>query len=63
MEVLLKKARSLIEEQPLSCIDYVSLVDAEELTPLESIGDTPVLVAVAVAFGKTRLIDNRVIRP
>jgi pantoate--beta-alanine ligase len=63
VEVLLKRARSLIEEQPLSSIDYVSLVDAEELTPLESIGDRPVLAAVAVAFGKTRLIDNRVVRP
>jgi len=63
VEVLLRRARSLIEEQALSCIDYVSVVDAEELTPLESIGDAPALAALAVAFGKTRLIDNRVIRP
>ena len=60
---LVKRARALIEEQSLARIDYVSVVDAEELTPLESIGEGPVLAALAVAFGKTRLIDNREIRP
>ncbi|MCP4644619.1 MAG: pantoate--beta-alanine ligase [bacterium] len=38
-------------------IDYVELVDAEEITPVES-ADGPVLLAVAARVGKARLIDN-----
>lgn len=38
-------------------IDYVALVDAEEMTPLETVSGT-VLLAVAAFVGKTRLIDN-----
>jgi pantoate--beta-alanine ligase len=38
-------------------IDYVAVVDAEDLRPIERLsGD--VLIAVAVKFGATRLIDN-----
>lgn len=46
-----------IESEPLAKIDYVSVVDQEDLAPVEVI-DGPVLVAVAVFFGKTRLLDN-----
>ncbi|MBI4560251.1 MAG: pantoate--beta-alanine ligase [Candidatus Hydrogenedentes bacterium] len=38
-------------------VDYVEVVDAEEMTPVERIGGT-VLLAAAVFIGKTRLIDN-----
>lgn len=38
-------------------IDYVGLVDALELTPVERI-EGPILLAVAATVGKTRLIDN-----
>lgn len=38
-------------------IDYVELVDADELTPVERIEGT-VLLAVAARVGKARLIDN-----
>jgi pantoate--beta-alanine ligase len=50
-------ARNLIKEAPLSRIDYVELVDAETLQPVEIVGPKSVLV-LAVFFGKTRLIDN-----
>jgi len=50
-------ARSTISEVPLARIDYVEVVDAETLRPLKVVGPNS-LLAVAVFFGKTRLIDN-----
>jgi pantoate--beta-alanine ligase len=38
-------------------IDYVSIVDADELEPLDTVAGN-VLIALAVRFGSTRLIDN-----
>jgi pantoate--beta-alanine ligase len=38
-------------------IDYISVVDAETLTDLERL-EGKILIALAVKFGKTRLIDN-----
>lgn len=46
-----------METEPLAKVDYVEIVDAENLEPVETI-DAPVLVATAVYIGKTRLIDN-----
>lgn len=46
-----------ISEEPLAKIDYVDIVDAETLEPVNGIR-LPVLTAVAVFIGKTRLIDN-----
>jgi pantoate--beta-alanine ligase len=50
-------ARNIISEAPLARIDYVDLVDAETLQPIESVKPNS-LIAAAVFFGKTRLIDN-----
>jgi pantoate--beta-alanine ligase len=47
----------LISAEPLARIDYVEIVDLQTLEPLEIIG-SEALVALAVYFGKTRLIDN-----
>lgn len=46
-----------METEPLAKVDYVEIVDAENLEPVQRI-DAPVLVATAVYIGKTRLIDN-----
>jgi pantoate--beta-alanine ligase len=43
-------------------IDYVSLCDPENLIEVESI-DRPVIMALAVKVGKTRLIDNMILKP
>ena len=48
---------SLIEQEPLARIDYVSIADAETLAELDLI-DRPALASLAVWIGKTRLIDN-----
>jgi len=49
--------RKVINEAPLARIDYVELVDAETLQPVEMVRPNSVLL-VAVFFGRTRLIDN-----
>jgi len=49
--------REMIGQAPLARIDYVGLVDAGNLQPIEVIGPNS-LLALAVSFGKTRLIDN-----
>jgi pantoate--beta-alanine ligase len=50
-------ARKIIGEAPLAKIDYVDLVDAENLQAVEVVRPNS-LLALAVFFGKTRLIDN-----
>jgi pantoate--beta-alanine ligase len=52
--------RKIISEAPLARIDYVDLVDADTLRPIEVAGPNS-LLALAVFFGKTRLIDNIVL--
>jgi len=49
--------RKVIGEAPMGRIDYAELVDAETLQPIETVRPNS-LLAVAVFFGKTRLIDN-----
>jgi pantoate--beta-alanine ligase len=49
--------RTTIAQASLARIDYVQLVDAERLQPIESVRPNS-LLALAVYFGKTRLIDN-----
>lgn len=47
-----------IEGEPLARIEYVAVVDNDTLEPIDKIGETPIIVAVAVRFGAVRLIDN-----
>ncbi|MBU1069984.1 pantoate--beta-alanine ligase [Myxococcota bacterium] len=49
-----------IAAEPQARIDYVSCRDAASLEAIDVL-DSPVVLAVAVFFGRTRLIDNRVI--
>lgn len=46
-----------LESEPLAKIDYVEVVDWNTLEPVDRI-EGPVLAAIAVYIGKTRLIDN-----
>jgi pantoate--beta-alanine ligase len=54
------EVRGIIEAEPHFSIDYVSVVDAEELTPLPIIEDRA-LLALAVSIGEARLIDNAIL--
>ena len=49
--------KQLIEAEPLARIDYVEMVSWDGIKPVE-VAEGPVLVAMAVYIGKTRLIDN-----
>ncbi|MDE6470208.1 MAG: pantoate--beta-alanine ligase [Eubacterium sp.] len=49
-----------IETEPLARIDYVEVVDFDDISIRDAIGDNT-LVAMAVYIGKTRLIDNFIV--
>lgn len=57
LENTIAVAREVINKAPLARIDYVKIVDAETLQPVETAGADKVLL-LAVFFGRTRLIDN-----
>lgn len=56
-EKILSAMKEVIEAEPLAKIDYVKAVDAVSIVPVTEMVP-PVLVAMAVYIGKTRLIDN-----
>ncbi len=54
---LLEAMRERIKQEPAAVIDYLEIDDATTLEPLAVI-ERPVVVALAVKIGKTRLLDN-----
>lgn len=62
VETILGKMREMIEAKNPDRIDYVSAVDPDTLEPIQEI-KCPVLFALAAKFGKSRLIDNRLVEP
>lgn len=54
---VLAEMRKIIEAEPLAKIDYVEMVHWDTIEVHHTV-DCPVLVAIAVYIGKTRLIDN-----
>ncbi len=56
-----RRVRGRIESEPLAEVDYVELVDCDEISPLAELTGRG-LLAVAARFGKARLIDNIVLR-
>ncbi len=61
-ERLLTTARAALAGEPEVRPDYLELVDAESLAPVERI-EVPAVLAVAAFVGRTRLIDNTVLHP
>lgn len=57
VEAILDHAKQLIEQSPLTRIDYLSLVDAETLQPVNDLS-RPSVLATAVFYGDVRLIDH-----
>ncbi|CAH1218332.1 Pantothenate synthetase [Paenibacillus plantiphilus] len=67
-ERLAGMVRKTIEEAPLAVIDYVELLTYPDLSPVEAQALLPnypdtLIIALAVKFGGTRLIDNRLFIP
>ncbi len=60
---LIAGVRGRIETQPLATVDYVEVVDASSLTPVDGTLDTPARMALAVRFPGARLIDNWPMEP
>lgn len=56
-EIIKNTVTGIINSEPMANIDYVEAVSWDSLEPVTNING-PVLVAVAVFIGKTRLIDN-----
>lgn len=53
------RVMDIISEKPLAAIEYVEILNYPELEPLEqAVSGTTLILALAVRFGKTRLIDN-----
>jgi pantoate--beta-alanine ligase len=57
---VLRRVRERIATAPVARVDYVAAVDYDTLRPIELLGGR-VLIALAVSFGTTRLIDNLLI--
>jgi pantoate--beta-alanine ligase len=58
---LVASATAAIADEPMAGAQYVELRDAETLALIERV-DAPAVLAAAVFVGKTRLIDNVVLR-
>ena len=57
---IIQAMKQIIHSEPLAKMDYIEIVDLDNLDPLDKIeGD--VLVALAVFIGKVRLIDNMIV--
>jgi pantoate--beta-alanine ligase len=57
---VLERVRGVIAAVPLARVDYIEMVDAQTMEPIDHI-DRPALLALAVFVGRTRLIDNTVL--
>ncbi len=58
---ILAEVKRYIEERPFTRIQYIELVDHQTLKPVDIIQEKALLV-MAVMVGRTRLIDNAIIR-
>jgi pantoate--beta-alanine ligase len=59
-ETIREAMYTVLAQEPLAQVEYVSVADAATLRKLEAIAG-PALVSLAVRFGRTRLIDNVVL--
>jgi pantoate--beta-alanine ligase len=60
LKFIRKEITEMIESEKLARIDYIAIVNPENLQELDTI-DGFVLIALAVWIGKTRLIDNIIV--
>lgn len=58
---VIKMIKEMVASKPSVNIEYISILDAKELVELETI-TKEALIAVAARVGKTRLIDNIIVK-
>ena len=58
--IIKKKIQEMMQESKEADVDYIEIVDANSLKAIEEINGK-VLIALAVKFGSTRLIDNVIV--
>lgn len=61
LEIIINAMRKLIKKENNIKIDYISIVHPDTLKEVKEIRDS-ILIALAVKIGKTRLIDNMLIK-
>lgn len=59
-QVIVGKMKELIASEPLADIDYVEMVNMDTMQPVDKVSGH-ILCAMAVRFGKARLIDNFIV--
>ncbi len=59
--IIKKEMKKLIDVESLARLDYIEIVDLDNLVPMDKIKGTA-LILIAVYFGKVRLIDNMVVK-
>ncbi len=59
---IIQAMERIIHSEPLARMDYIEIVDLDNLDPLDKI-EGVVLVALAVFIGEVRLIDNMIVSP
>jgi pantoate--beta-alanine ligase len=57
-KILKQGMRKMIASQPEAQIDYIEIYQADELKDIKEIAGEKIIMALAVKFGNTRLIDN-----
>jgi pantoate--beta-alanine ligase len=60
-DTIVRRVKAVVTAVEPSKIDYIALVNAVDLTPIKKIKDKA-LLALAVWIGKTRLIDNAILK-
>ncbi len=60
-KIILNTIEQMIDKEPLAKIDYIELYQFPSLKEVDETINTSIFIALAVKFGKTRLIDNIVI--
>jgi pantoate--beta-alanine ligase len=59
--LIIKELEEIINSEDSARVDYVEIVDAEKLLPMDTIR-SPVAICIAVYIGNTRLIDNIILQ-
>jgi pantoate--beta-alanine ligase len=63
VKIIMDSVHSHIRQAPLASIDYAELLAYPSLEPITNLKEAgSIIIALAVKFGKTRLIDNVIIR-